>query len=200
MDRRHAQSFKRQHAPITDAIDDRLDLLQIRINFFSPVADFFFNLPGDRVRHQLFDLLIRIVRTEASHIQNIAEPSLRFWCSIHRIYQANRLVGRLQKIVVLLQAPESRRGACHIPRIPPKLRNPIRASASSKVWPLGPCPHAGEDTRNYRRAPNLLATSIQSFTIRTSRLRASASATAKSLRTPVPLICTPFRKAVFLKL
>ena len=44
-------------------------------------------------------------------------------------------------------------------------------------------------------APSFAATSIQFFTIPTSRWRAAGSATAKSLRTPVPLMVTPLRKA-----
>ena len=46
-------------------------------------------------------------------------------------------------------------------------------------------------------APSAAATSIHSFTIATSLLRAAASGTAKSFRTPVPKMVTPFRKLAF---
>ena len=73
----------------------------------------------------------------------------------------------------------------------------IHFSVSSKLCPVGGAPP--EKTR-ITGAPSLLATTIQSFTIRTSLLRAVSSATAKLLRTPVPLMATPLTKAVRFRL
>ena len=68
----------------------------------------------------------------------------------------------------------------------------IHSSVRSKVPPSGT--FSPEKMRT-TVAPSFAAASIQSFTIRTSRRRASGSSTAKSLRTPVPVIVTPFTNA-----
>jgi hypothetical protein len=68
----------------------------------------------------------------------------------------------------------------------------IHSSVRSNVPPSGTLAPAKIRTTV---APSVAAASIQLFTIATSRRRASASGTAKSLRTPVPQMVTPLRNA-----
>ncbi len=69
-----AERFDGQEAMIPDFFDDSLQSGQINQHGFLAVPDLFLDLPGTRVRHQLFDFFIDVVPTQTPNIKNHAEP------------------------------------------------------------------------------------------------------------------------------
>ncbi len=93
------ERFNRQEASESDFADDGSHPGQINRRRFLAIPDVFLDLPGTRVRQELFDFFIGVALAQTSDVQNDTEP-----VGIDGLYDSDGLLRGLQKVVVVLQS------------------------------------------------------------------------------------------------